>query len=80
VATLLEGGELVIESRRAGPRVVVTVVNPRDPDARRGGTGLGLDIVRRRLAGRFGEGASLTVEPMPDAFRTSVTLPVEEPV
>lgn len=80
VATLIEGGEVAIEARRAGERVVITVTNPRDPDAKRGGTRLGLDIVRRRLAGSFGERASLTIEPSPDAYKTSVTLPFEESV
>ena len=78
IATTIEGGEVVVAARRAGPRVVVTITNPRDADARRAGTRLGLDIVRRRLSAAFGEQASLTIEPRPDGFQASVTIPAEE--
>lgn len=78
VATLLEGGTIGVDTRRAGDRIVVTVSNPRDADSQRRGTGLGLDIVRRRLAATFGDRAALTVEPLTDAFRAQVTVPVEE--
>jgi LytS/YehU family sensor histidine kinase len=78
VATLIEGGSIDVETRRAGDRVVVTVSNPRDADAQRRGTGFGLDIVRRRLAATFGDRAGLTVEPLPAAFRAQLTVPVEE--
>ena len=51
IAGLIEGGTVVVSAVRAADRVVVTVSNPRDPDAPpRPGTRLGLDIVRRRLA------------------------------
>lgn len=78
VATRIEGGTVALSTRRAGDRVVIVVSNPRDPDARRKGTGFGLDIVRRRLAAAFGDAGALTVEPAPEAYRTSVTLPYEE--
>lgn len=75
VGTRLEGGTIEIETRRAGGTIVIAVTNPRDPDARRGGTGQGLDIVRRRLAATFGGLGTLTVSPAPESFRVSVTLP-----
>lgn len=78
VATLIEGGTIGVDTRRAGDRIVVTVSNPRDGDALRRGTGLGLDIVRRRLEATFGDRAALTVEPLAEAFRAQVTVPVEE--
>lgn len=78
VATLIEGGTIGVDTRRAGDRIVVTVSNPRDVDAQRRGTGLGLDIVRRRLAATFGDRAALTVEPLTDTFRAQLTVPVEE--
>ncbi|MEO8484563.1 MAG: histidine kinase [Acidobacteriota bacterium] len=78
IATMIEGGTIGVETRRAGDRIVVTVSNPRDPDAHRRGTGLGLDIVRRRLAATFGDRAALTVEPLAEAFRAQLTVPVEE--
>lgn len=78
IATLLDGGTIAIDTRVGRGCAVITVTNPRDPDARRRGTGLGLDIVTRRLAATFGDRASLTVEPLPDAYRAQVTVPVEE--
>jgi LytS/YehU family sensor histidine kinase len=56
--------------------VVIHVDNPRDPDARvRKGTGLGLDIVRRRLRAAFGDDASMTVEAGEHHYRVTVTVP-----
>lgn len=78
VATRLDGGTVAIVTRRAGDRVVVTVSNPRDEDARRGGTGLGLTIVRRRLEATFADRASLAVEPGPDDYRVAASFPHEE--
>jgi sensor histidine kinase YesM len=78
IATCLEGGAIVIAARRAAGHVVISVINPRDPEASRRGTGLGIDIVRRRLAATFGDDASLSIEPGPESFRAQVTVPVEE--
>lgn len=78
VATLIEGGVVQITAERAGDRVVIVVENPRDPEAKsRRGTGLGLDIVRRRLAAAFGDEASMVVEPGEHAHRVVITIPVE---
>jgi LytS/YehU family sensor histidine kinase len=57
---------------------VIDVRNPRDPDGARRGTGFGLEIVRRRLAAAAGDAAALTIEPSADAYRVSITLPIEE--
>jgi two-component system sensor histidine kinase AlgZ len=78
VATRLEGGTVALSTRRAGDRVVIEVLNPRDVDSRRGGTGLGLDIVRRRLHGVWGDAAALAIESTPETFKASITLPYEE--
>jgi signal transduction histidine kinase len=78
IATRLEGGEVEILAHVAGPRVVISVANPRDADAVRRGTGFGLDIVRRRLAATFGDRASISVEAAADHYRVSLTLPLEE--
>jgi LytS/YehU family sensor histidine kinase len=55
--------------------VLVVVSNPYDADVRRGGTGFGMDIVRRRLAAAFGAEAALTAEAKDGRYRTSITLP-----
>jgi sensor histidine kinase YesM len=78
IATMLDGGIIEVTAERAGARAVVTVVNPRDPDGGRRGTGLGLDIVRRRLAATFGDQAALSAEPHPDSYRVTITVPIEE--
>jgi LytS/YehU family sensor histidine kinase len=57
---------------------VVVVGNPRDAEGSRRGTGFGMEIVRRRLGASFGDRASLAVEAAPEAYRVSVTMPVEE--
>jgi hypothetical protein len=78
IATCLDGGVVDIHAETRGTLVWLTVTNPRDPDAGRRGTGFGMDIVRRRLHAAFGDRASLAVEPSGDAYRVSLTWPVEE--
>jgi LytS/YehU family sensor histidine kinase len=78
IATMLDGGAIEIAARRSGSRALIVVTNPRDPDAARKGTGLGLDNVRRRLAAAFGDAAALSVEAAPASYRVSISLPVEE--
>lgn len=76
IAGLVDGGTVSIVAERAGDSVVIIVENPRDPDARgRKGTGLGLDIVRRRLTAAFGRDASMTVEAGETHYRVVVTVP-----
>jgi two-component system, LytTR family, sensor histidine kinase AlgZ len=76
VATLIEGGEIRVSAAVTGQRLFVVVSNPYDPDARRRGTGIGMDIVRRRLAATFGERAALAVEAQDGTYRASITVPV----
>jgi signal transduction histidine kinase len=78
IATRLDGGTIEIAADRIGPRVVVSVANPRDEEGSRRGTGFGLQIVRRRLLASFGDRAALAVEAAPDRYRVSLTIPVEE--
>ncbi len=79
IATRLDGGAIEIDARRSGDRALIVVSNPRDPDAARKGSGLGLDIVRRRLAAAFGDRAAISIEAAPESYRVSLSLPVEEP-
>jgi len=79
IATLVEGGCVSVRASVAGERLVLAVANPRDPDAvARRGTGLGLDIVRRRLATTFGDDASLAIDPGPAMYTVTMTLPTSE--
>lgn len=77
IATLVEGGAIGISARRAGGRAVIVVSNPRDPDGRSRGTGLGLDLVRRRLAATFGNQAAMSIDAGADVHRVSLTIPIE---
>ena len=76
IATLIEGGVVQITADRTGDRVAIIVGNPRDPEAKvRPGTGLGLEIVRRRLAAAFGDDASMAVEAGEHSYRVVITIP-----
>ncbi len=76
IATCVDGGTVTVTAARAGGSVVIVVENPRDPEARsRRGTGLGLDIVRRRLHAAFGDEASMTSEAGERSYRVRVTIP-----
>jgi hypothetical protein len=77
IATLVDGGAIGIEARRAGGHAVMVVSNPRDPDRTSRGTGFGLDIVRRRLEAAFVGRASIVVEAGAASYRVSLTLPIE---
>jgi LytS/YehU family sensor histidine kinase len=77
ISTVVDGGTIDLVASRAGAVAVIVVANPRDIDGARRGTGFGMDIVRRRLAATFGDRAALAVEAASDAYRVSVTLPIE---
>jgi hypothetical protein len=80
IATRLDGGTIEIAARRAGPRAVISVRNPRDEGGGgRPGTRLGQSLVRRRLQAACGADAALIVEPSAEAYRVTVTIPIENP-
>jgi len=77
VAGRVEGGTVRIAARRRGGYVEVTVENPFDPEAPvRGGAGLGLDNVRRRLETLDPQSAGLDISRDEDRFRVTLRLPV----
>ncbi len=58
ISTLIEGGTIRLEARRAGNRLRIVVENPFDPEAPvRPRNGLGLRIVRERLNALYGSDA-----------------------
>ena len=80
LAQVAEGGTLRIGARRDGSRILLVVENPRDPEVGPSpGLGLGLKAVRERLLGRFGEGARLEVEALPERHRVTLFIPSEAP-
>lgn len=77
IATCLDGGTIEIAARRSGDRAVVEVRNPKDADTRRPGTGLGLDLVRRRLSATYGARATLAIESGATWYQVSLSVPAE---
>jgi hypothetical protein len=79
VSALLEGGTVALAARRTPRSLVLTVENPCDPDRpRRGGAGVGLSNVKRRIETLYGTDARMEVREGPDAYRVELTLPAED--
>jgi hypothetical protein len=79
VAGRIEGGTVKIAAERLDGRLVVTLENPVDDDApAREGEGMGIEIVRRRLAALDSRGASLVVTRPDDRFRVTLALEARE--
>jgi hypothetical protein len=79
IAQMLDGGTVRIEAERRGPRLIIAVENPRDPDsADPAGAGIGLQNVRRRLAALYADEADVRVRPEAESFRVEVRLPCPE--
>jgi two-component system, LytTR family, sensor histidine kinase AlgZ len=76
VADRVEGGTIRLAARRHGDVLEIDVRNPRDPEAPpRRGTGLGLDIVRQRLAALDPKRARLDVLEESESYRVVLRLP-----
>lgn len=78
IATLTDGGEIAIASKRLRDRMRVTIENPFDPEAptaRR--NGFGLASVRKRLQVRYGPAARLDVQIDQNRYRAVLSLPCE---
>jgi LytS/YehU family sensor histidine kinase len=65
----MEDGALLVEIEDAGSGERVPPVEE--------GSGIALDTLRRRLAGLYGERASLALEPTAEGMRATVRLPIE---
>jgi hypothetical protein len=80
VADRVEGGVVTIGARRVGEGLVITVENPRDPDAPpRRGHGLGLENVRQRLAALDPKSTRCEVHQDAERFQVTLTLPAIMP-
>jgi LytS/YehU family sensor histidine kinase len=77
IARRVDGGEVRIEARLAGSRLVLAVENPREPEeGPRSGGGIGLANVRRRLRLLYGGEARLSVRAQGERFRVEIELPL----
>jgi len=73
------GGTVRITTRRQDDRLVMTVANPRDPEAPPPvGERLGLRTLQRRLKTRFGSAARLDIRAEEHRFYVSLELPRSE--
>ena len=78
VGQLIEGGTIKMTAHRSGPTLTVTVENPCDPDRlRTRGVGLGLELLRQRLATEFGVYDAVRAEEQSGQFRVEVRIPVD---
>ncbi|HVN05767.1 MAG TPA: histidine kinase [Bryobacteraceae bacterium] len=78
IASMLDAGTIRLEAWRDGNALHIRVENPFDPEgatARR--NGLGLQIVKRRLAARYGDRADLAIESGERQYRAEIVLPYE---
>jgi hypothetical protein len=76
VAQLVAGGTIRMASSRRGEILTITIENPCDPDRQRTrGVGLGLDLLKRRVAGQFGAAAAVSAGETAGQFRVELRLP-----
>lgn len=81
IGQLVDGGRIELKAAFDDGRLRVVVGNTCDPDRqpRRGGTGLGLENVRRRLSTVYERSAALAVRERPDWFEVELVLPRDQP-
>lgn len=80
IAPRAGGGEVILRARADGPSLVIEiedrgrgeVLGPPEP-----GAGIALETLRRRLAQRFGDGASLGLAKAEAGTTATVTLPID---
>lgn len=76
IAGLVAGGDVVIEARRAGSMLSLTVENAVDPDMPpRRGDGIGLANVRRRIFTLYEGSGGVTVSAPAGRFRVEIVIP-----
>jgi hypothetical protein len=76
IATMTEGGIVRLEAERTGHRVRILIENPYDPDApARPRSGLGLKIVRDRLAALYGTEALFAARRLEGRYLAILSIP-----
>src|SRR5579862_2164335 len=79
IASLVDGGTILLAARLDETSLRLTVENAFDPEgstARK--NGLGLQIVKRRLAARYGDRAAMAVESGDRRYRAEILVPFEK--
>lgn len=78
IATLVEGGVVRLEARQTGHRLRIVIENPFDPDApARPRGGLGLKIVRQRLAALYGNEAIFAAKRLDGRHLAVISIPAQ---
>jgi len=76
IGHLLEGGNIRMAATRGGAFLTISLENPCDPGRpRRSGNGVGLDLLKRRVATQFGGEGAVRVDEQPEWFRVEVRIP-----
>ncbi len=76
IADSIEGGTISISANTKGSRLFISIENPIGGEAsRKKGTGLGLDIVKKRLAATYGTESDLQTESDGKVFRVILFFP-----
>jgi two-component system, LytTR family, sensor histidine kinase AlgZ len=76
IATLAEGGAVRLEASRSGNRLRIVIENPFDPDApSRRSSGLGLKMVRDRLAALYGPDAMFAARRLEGRHLAVISIP-----
>ena len=76
IAQLVEGGTIRMAAARNGSTLTITLENPCDPDRQRSkGVGLGLELLRNRLANQYGVADAVFAREQDGRFRVEVRMP-----
>lgn len=80
ISTLVGGGVVRLEARRAGHRLRIVIENPFDPESpARPRGGLGLRIVRERLAALYGPEAIFAAKRLENRHLAVISIPARAP-
>jgi LytS/YehU family sensor histidine kinase len=76
IAHLVEGGVVRMTASRGAATLTIAMENPCDPDRpRRATPGIGLELLRKRVAAQFGDSGAVRIDDHPDRFRVEVRIP-----
>jgi LytS/YehU family sensor histidine kinase len=80
VAHLVDGGTIRLIAVRSGSTLMISLENPCDPDRpRTRGVGLGLELLRDRLASQYGAADAVVAREEAGRFRVEVRMPAITP-
>lgn len=79
ISNTIDGGTILISAQKKSDRLFLAIENPIDPDApRKRGTGLGIDIVKKRLQTSYGDNGDLKTFVNEKFFQVVLFLPAKE--